>query len=178
MKQVLFMLFALGLVGSILASAVAQDVSTPQAQTAGLSPLEPQDCDSVMSVLLQKKKEALDRRERSIKARETDIQAAEVRISEELAKLEQIRNEMRQAMQDLDAQQLEEVERLVSMFEKMRGKKAAAILEQADREVAVAVIRRMRNKQAGEAMAAMNPDTAAELAEIISQFPFETESAE
>jgi flagellar motility protein MotE (MotC chaperone) len=85
---------------------------------------------------------------------------------------------MRQAMQDLDAQQLEEVERLVSMFEKMRGKKAAAILEQADREVAVAVLRRMRNKQAGEAMAAMNPDTAAELAEIISQFPFETESAE
>ena len=29
MKQILFMLFALGLVGSILASAVAQDVAAP-----------------------------------------------------------------------------------------------------------------------------------------------------
>ena len=101
-----------------------------------------------MSVLLQKKKEALDRRERSIKARESDIQAAEARISEELTKLEQVRNEMRQAMQDLDAQQLEEVERLVKMFEKMRGKKAAAILEETDREIAVEVLRRMREKQA------------------------------
>ena len=175
MKQILFMLFALGLVGSILASAVAQDVAAPAAQTAGLNSTEPQDCDSVMSVLLQKKKEALDRRERSIKARESDIQAAEARISEELAKLEQVRNEMRQAMQDLDAQQLEEVERLVKMFEKMRGKKAAAILEEADREIAVEVLRRMREKQAGEALSAMKPDVAAELAEIISQFPYKGE---
>lgn len=175
MKQILFMLFALGLVGSILASAVAQDVAAPAPQTAGLNSAEPQDCDSVMSVLLQKKKEALDRRERSIKARESDIQAAESRISEELAKLEQVRNEMRQAMQDLDAQQLEEVERLVKMFEKMRGKKAAAILEETDREIAVAVLRRMREKQAGEALSAMTPDVAAEIAEIISQFPYQTE---
>ena len=48
---------------------------------------------------------------------------------------------MRQAMQDLDAQQLEEVERLVKMFEKMRGEKGVAILEEADREVAVEVLR-------------------------------------
>ena len=175
MKQILFMLFALGLVGSILASAVAQDVAAPSQQMAGLDSPEPQDCDSVMSVLLQKKKEALDRRERSIKARESDIQAAESRIAEELTKLEQVRNEMRQAMQDLDAQQLEEVERLVKMFEKMRGKEAAAILEEADREVAVEVLRRMREKQAGEALSAMTPDVAAELAEIISQFPYKTE---
>ena len=175
MKQILFMLFALGLVGSILASAVAQDVAAPAQQMAGLNSVEPQDCDSVMSVLLQKKKESLDRRERSIKARESDIQAAEARITEELAKLEQVRNEMRQAMQDLDAQQLEEVERLVKMFEKMRGKKAAAILEETEREVAVEVLRRMREKQAGEALSAMTPDVAAELAEIISQFPYKGE---
>ena len=175
MKQVLFMLFALGLVGSILASAVAQDVSDPGVQGQGIGSLEPQDCDSVMSVLLQKKKEVLDRRERSIKARESDIQAAEGRISEELTKLEQIRNEMRQAMQDLDAKQLEEVERLVSMFEQMRGKKAAAILEEVDKEVAVEVLRRMREKKAGETLSAMAPDVAAEIAEIISQFPYQAE---
>ena len=172
MKQILFMLFALGLVGSILASAVAQDVAAPASQTAGLNSTEPQDCDSVMSVLLQKKKEALDRRERSIKARESDIQAAEARISEELAKLEQVRNEMRQAMQDLDAQQLEEVERLVKMFEKMRGKKRLRFWKRRIARVAVEVLRRMREKQAGEALSAMTPDVAAELAEIISQFPY------
>ena len=62
---------------------------------------------------------------------------------------------------------------LVDMFQKMRGKKAAAILEQADKEVAVEVLRRMRDKQAGETLSQMNPETAAELAEIISQFPFD-----
>ena len=175
MKQVLFMLFALGLVGSILASAVAQDVSEPAPQSMSSSSLAPQECDTVMSVLLQKKKEALDRRERSIKARESDLQAAEIRISEDLAKLEQLRNEMREAMQDLDAKQLEEVERLVSMFEKMRGKKAAAILEQADQAVAVEVLRRLRSKQAGETLSAMKPDVAADLAAILSEFPYQSE---
>ena len=173
MRQVFFMLFALGLVGSILASAVAQDVATPVQPTVSNNPLDAQECDTVMSVLLQKKKEALDRRERSVKAREADMIAAEERIKIELEKIEQVRNEMREAMQGLDAKQLEEVERLVNMFEKMRGKKAAAILEQADKEVAVEVLRRMRDKQAGETLSQMKPDTAAELAEIISQFPFD-----
>lgn len=173
MKQVLFMLFALGLVGSILASAVAQDVAEPVGPTVQDDGLPLQECDTVMSVLLQKKKEALDRRERSIQARESDIKSAEERIRLELEKIEQVRNDMRQAMQDLDAQQLEEVERLVKMFEKMRGKKAAAILEQAEQEVAVEVLRRMREKQAGEALAAMNPEVAAQLAQEISQFPFD-----
>ena len=60
MRQVFFMLFALGLVGSILASAVAQDVATPLEPTVSSDPLDAQECDTVMSVLLQKKKEALN----------------------------------------------------------------------------------------------------------------------
>jgi flagellar motility protein MotE (MotC chaperone) len=157
-----------------LASAVAQDVANPEEPTVSKNPLDAQECDTVMSVLLQKKKEALDRRERSVKAREADMVAAEERIKLELERVEQVRNQMREAMQGLDAKQLEEVKRLVKMFEKMRGKKAAAILEQTERDVAVEVLRRMRDKQAGETLSQMKPDTAAELAEIISQFPFET----
>ena len=165
------MIFAFGLVASVVASAIAQDApKAPVAQSPAYS--DPQECDSVMSTLLMKKKDALDRRERSIKARESDILAAEERIKADLEKMNQIRNDMLEAMKDLDAQQLEEVERLVKMFQKMRGKQAAAILEQAEDRVALEVLRRMRDKSAGETLAAMNPKKAAKLTEMIAAFSY------
>ena len=169
MRQFLFMVLALGLVASVLASAVAQD--TPPIQPRQSAAPEPRECDSVMSTLLQKKKEALDRRERTIKAREADLQGAEDRLKAEIEKLSDIRNDIREAMKGLDQQQLEEVERLKEMFSKMRGKKAAAIMEQTDPEVVVEVLKRMDKKKAGEALAAMSPLFASKITEMISDFP-------
>ena len=167
--QIFFMLVALALVVNVVASAVAQD-ATNSSSSPAVEIANPEECDSVMSVLLQKKKDTLDRRERTIKAKESDLLSAEERIKMEIEKLTQLRNEMRESMKELDAQQLAEVEKLVQMFEKMRGKKAAAILEQADKAVAVEVLRRMREKQAGEALSAMTPAYAAGLAKELSDY--------
>lgn len=173
-KQLVFMIVVFGLVVSVVASAIAQD--STNTTTAPKATFEPQECDTVMSNLLQKKKEALDRRERTIKAREADLVSAEERLKAEMDKLTKIRNDIRESMKGLDEYQLEEVERLVQMFEKMRGKKAAAILEQTDQEVVVEVLRRMKKKQAGDALAAMTPAVAAKIAEQISEFPYQPEN--
>ena len=133
MKQILFMIFAFGLVISVVASAVAQD--TPPVQPKQTAAPEPRECDSVMSTLLQKKKEALDRRERTIKAREADLESAEDRLKSEIEELSKIRDELREAMKGLDDQQRAEVDKLTAMFSKMRGKKAAQIMEETDPEV-------------------------------------------
>lgn len=171
MKQIVFMAVIFAMVISVVASAIAQDNPDPAKRT--IEAFEPQECDTVMSHLLQKKKASLDRRERTIKAREADLESAEERVKAELEKLTNIRNEIRESMKELDANQLEEVGRLVKMFEKMRGKKAAAILEQTDKEVVVEVLRRIKPKQAGDALAAMTPKFAAEIAEQLSEFPYQ-----
>ncbi len=171
MRQFLFMVLAFGLVVSVVASAVAED--TPQIQARQTAAPEPRECDSVMSTLLQKKKEALDRRERTIKARESDLKSAEERLKSEMEKLTSIRSDLREAMKGLDKQQLEEVKRLTEMFSKMRGKKAAAIMENTDPLVVVEVLKRMDKKRAGEALAAMDPVFASEITEMISDFPLE-----
>ena len=166
MKQIFFILVILAMVVSVVASAIAQD--SPSSKEEEIESFEPQECDTVMSHLLQKKKASLDRRERTIKARETDLQSAEDRVKLELEKLTKIRNEIRESMKDLDENQLEEVGRLVKMFEKMRGKQAAAILEETEQEIVVEVLRRMKRKKAGDAMAAMEPAFAAEITEKLS----------
>ena len=85
-------------------------------------------------------------------------------------------------MKAMDAAQNAEVERLTAMFQKMRGKQAAAILEKADQEGSIAVLREMDQGKAGAALAAMNPQKAAVLAQKLTESPVldaysETESA-
>ena len=127
-------------------------------------------CETVVSDLLQRKKEALDRRERTITVRENDLKTAEKRLQVQLENLSAMRQELRMVMKEMDAQQLKEVERLSGMFQKMRDKQAAGILEKIqDPTIAVAVLRRLPNAKAGTIMAAMNKQKAAELAELITR---------
>ena len=74
MRQFLFMVQAFCLVVSVVASTVAED--TPQVKARQTAVPESRECDSVMSTLLQKKKEALDHRQRTIKAPESDLESA------------------------------------------------------------------------------------------------------
>ncbi len=90
-----------------------------------------------------------------------------------MEKLTEIRNELHKAMKGIDEQQREEVDRLTAMFSKMRGKKAALIMEQTEPKVVVEVLKRMDKKKAGEALSAMSPDYASKITEMISTFPIE-----
>ena len=165
-----FLVFFSGIILGIVATAVAS--STPEG--AGfLRPgdLEPQECEGAVSILLQRKKEALDRRERTIVSRESDLDSAELRMREQFEELSSLRDEIREQMKAMDEAQNAEVERLTAMFQKMRGKQAAAILEKADQEVAIAVLREMDQGKAGAALAAMNPLKAAVLAQKLTESP-------
>ncbi|MBM75994.1 MAG: hypothetical protein CMK59_11390 [Proteobacteria bacterium] len=165
-----FLVFFSGIVLGIVATAVAS--STPEGG-GFLRPgdLEPQECEGAVSVLLQRKKEALDRRERTIVSRESDLDSAELRMRDQFEELSSLRDEIREQMKAMDEAQNAEVERLTAMFQKMRGKQAAAILEKADEEVAIAVLREMDQGKAGAALAAMNPKTAATLAQKLTEAP-------
>jgi flagellar motility protein MotE (MotC chaperone) len=70
---------------------------------------------------------------------------------------------------DLDGEREERVASLVKMFESMRPKQAAAILQVTDDEIALEVLERMNRGKAGKTLAAMEPKRAATLAERIGR---------
>ena len=165
------LMFGIGVAVGVVASAVAETgIESERGST--LFSEDPKECETVVSNLLQRKKEALDRRERTINVRETDIKTAEKRIEQKIEERSALRDELRELMQDMDAKQLEEIDRLVKIVEKMRGKQAAGIIESIeDDNISIAVLRRMGESKAGKTMSSMNKEHAAKLFTLIAQHP-------
>lgn len=59
--------------------------------------------------------------------------------------------------------------RLARVYESMKPKEAAAVLEKLERPMAAQLLREIRDKQASKILAAMTPATAAELSRHLAQ---------
>ena len=60
-----------------------------------------------------------------------------------------------------------QVKRLARMYEGMRPKEAAAVLEKIERPLATQVLQEVKERQAAKILAAMNPSVAAELTRLL-----------
>jgi flagellar motility protein MotE (MotC chaperone) len=119
--------------------------------------------------LLQKKDNALKRREDLLENEKQDLRTAEAALQSRLLELQKLRDQIREMLTDLDGEREQRVANLVKMFESMRPKQAAAILEVTEDEIALEVLERMNQGKAGKTLAAMNPERAAGLAERIGR---------
>ena len=63
------------------------------------------------------------------------------------------------------------VKRLARMYEGMRPKEAAAVLEKLDRPLAAQVLMEIRERQAAKILGALRPAAAAELTRLVGQAP-------
>ena len=156
-KQVIskerFGMFTAGVLVVVLVSAMAtsSSASTNGYQTNQATVRSASECETVVSALLERKQEALERRERTIISREDEIRAAEERTTDNF-KNPRLRDELREYMKEMDEVQKAEVVRLTGMMEKMRGKQAAAISRKPNANLQ-AVLRNMDKSRAGKAMA-------------------------
>jgi flagellar motility protein MotE (MotC chaperone) len=124
--------------------------------------------DRLYWMLLQKDS-ALKRREELVENEKQDLRAAEAALESRLVELQKLRDQIREMLTDLDGEREERVVNLVKMFESMRPKQAAAILEVTDDEIALEVLERMNQGKAGKTLAAMDANRAAGLAERIGR---------
>jgi hypothetical protein len=62
-----------------------------------------------------------------------------------------------------------QVKRLARMYEGMRPKEAAGVLEKLERTLAARVLTEMKERQASKILGTMNPGTAAELSRLLGQ---------
>jgi flagellar motility protein MotE (MotC chaperone) len=158
------------------ASAPAASQPAPRQPSAAppAAPAAEQDMlrpgERALLLQLRERRAALEAREQELQAREALAVAAERKIAarvEELAALQARLEEMENRRQQREE---ENWRGLVKLYETMKPRDAAAIMNDLDMPVLLAVVDRMREAKAAPILAAMQPDRArlltAELAQL------------
>lgn len=132
-------------------------------------PSDPNDISTMSGsevALLQKlvsRREELDLQAKKLETRESLLAAAEKRVEERITRLKEIESTVSSLIERFDAQEEERLAKLVQVYESMKAKNAAAIFDQLDMEVLLAVAKRMDEAKMAEVLSKMQPDAAKRL---------------
>lgn len=129
----------------------------------GEAPLDPLRMSETELQLLQDlaaRRKELEAREHTLDEREVLLAAAERRIDEKIDRLEGLQATLEGFLGDFDEQEEERFKSLVRIYENMKPREAARILEQLDMTVVLEVIGRMRERNSAPILAQMRPDRA------------------
>lgn len=150
--------------GEAWAKAEEKFQATTVAETAELSP-EPQVCESEekyadMLDALGRRNQQLDNREAAIEARMQALDQADRDIAAQLVELRKAEEELSRTLQFADQAAERDVGKLVTVYETMKSKDAAALFEEMEPKFAAGFLARMQPEAAAGVMAGLSPETA------------------
>ncbi len=116
---------------------------------------------------LSERRESLDKRERELEQREAMLRAAEKRFDEKVSELEGLKTQLRSLVDQRSKDEEERLRSLVRIYETMKPKEAAQILEKLDLDVVVGVIGRMKENKLAPILASMLPERAKTLTALL-----------
>ena len=106
------------------------------------------------------RREALEVRGRELDMREATIKAAEARLVQRIKDLEQIRSTVEAKLKQQETVEEGRLKSLVKVYETMKPKDAARIMEQLDTPVLLDMLERMKEPKIAPILAAMEPAKA------------------
>lgn len=109
---------------------------------------------------LAARRDILERREKEISQREALLSAAEKRLEEKVIELEGVKSELLKMIGRRNEEEDARLRSLVRIYEAMKPKEAAQILEKLDMTVLLGVIERMKESKVAPILASMAPDRA------------------
>ncbi|MGZ9109316.1 MAG: MotE family protein [Micavibrio sp.] len=118
---------------------------------------------------LAKRRELLDKKEKEIGVREALLSAAERELDQKLRELTNLQTEIEASMKKRSAEEEARITSLVKIYEGMKPKDAASILNTMDLEVLLVIMTQMSERKSSPIMAEMNPDRARTLTIMMSQ---------
>jgi flagellar motility protein MotE (MotC chaperone) len=155
--------------------ATAENQPAPQAVTKPARPKIPGEEDftsaSEIEVLssLTKRREDLDKRQAELDMREKLLMATEQRLDQKLAEIKSIQGEVQAAVGTLNDKQTKEIASLVKVYENMKPKDAAAIMQDLDRSILLEVCSRIKEAKMAPILAAMEPSKAREITVLLAK---------
>jgi len=119
---------------------------------------------------LSKRRDDLDAREKELDLKAKVLEAAEKRVSDKVTEMKTLQAELSKVVAQYNQQQDNEVKSLVKIYESMKPQDAAAIFNEMDMPILLAVIDKMSERKVAPILAGMDPrrarDVTQELAEM------------
>jgi flagellar motility protein MotE (MotC chaperone) len=109
---------------------------------------------------LQERRQTLDSRERDIVTRENVLKAADDRIIERMAALKLVEGNIQKLLGQVDDLEAARIASLVAVYEKMKPKDAARIMEGLEEEVLLKIAQRMKTQPMALILANMSGERA------------------
>jgi len=134
------------------------------AKQAGLSPAELQVLQS-----LGERRGQLDQREASLSTQLALMAAAEAKLDAKIQALNGLKGQVQGLLNQADARQAAEIDRLVKVFEGMKAKDAAPRLSALDDAVRIPIAARMKERALSAIVAQMPPADAKKLTEALAR---------
>jgi len=112
---------------------------------------------------LQERRKELDDRGRELEMRESLLKATEKRLDAKLHELKDLEAKVKQLMGTREKNEAERFKSIVSMYENMKAKDAARILERLDMRIQAEVTSEIKPAKMSEILAQMSPEAAERL---------------
>lgn len=127
--------------------------------------------------LMASRSRELDQREELVLLQEQALMARQEEVQTEIARLQELRDEIEKLLDTRAAARAEGADALVQMVNSMRSSEAAAMLSQMDTVLAAAVLERLSPRQAGKILGGMDPRVAAQLSASLAVDPIEVSAS-
>ncbi len=133
-----------------------------QATPAGLppKPVEISESERALLLDLRRRRSDLDTREAALASRDAILSATEKRLTARVGELAILQSKLEALEQARQAREAQNWQGLVKLYEAMKPRDAAAIFNDLDKPVLLAVLDRMKDGKAAAVLAAMTPDRA------------------
>jgi flagellar motility protein MotE (MotC chaperone) len=112
---------------------------------------------------LQERRKELDTRSRELEMRESLLKVTETRLDAKVAELKDVEARVNASMGVRDKADAQRFNSIVAMYENMKSKDAARILERLDMKILVEVVTHIKPAKMSEILAQMTPETAERL---------------
>lgn len=139
----------------------AEDGALPLPDLLGTAAFTPAEVEVLTE--LAKRRGDLDGRERELGLREGLLQAAERRLDDKIVELQALRSDIEALVQQQDEQEEAELQSLVKIYETMKPKDAARILQELEMQVLLPIMERMKERSTAPVLAAMDSSRAREV---------------
>jgi flagellar motility protein MotE (MotC chaperone) len=112
---------------------------------------------------LNRRRQELEARSRELDVRESLLATAEKRIEARLGELKELETRVNAALQKKDEAEAAQFKGLVSMYENMKAKDAAKILDRLEMKVLIEVVKNMNPRRMSDILGQMSPEVAERL---------------
>jgi flagellar motility protein MotE (MotC chaperone) len=145
-------------------AAVCAPTAAELAKEAGLSPSELRMLQDLGS-----RRGQLDAREEGFDTQLQLLSAAETKVDAKIKSLDLLKTDIKALLGQADAQQEQEINRLVAVFTAMKAKQAAAQFRVLDNSVRIPIAAKMKERVLAAILAQMPPTEAKEITELLAK---------